>query len=86
MLETNEEKDVTCKKSDDVVDINSTQGMSTGEQVENVVPDSTVKLSSVNYTVQFRVESDSEQMKISEVDKVVHKFIGNNSEKEAEKD
>ena len=85
LLETNKEKDVICKKSDDVAEINNTQGMSTGDQVNNFVPDNTVKLSSVNYTVQLRVEKDSEQIETSEVDKVVHKFIDDNSDKEAVK-
>ena len=85
LLETNEERDVICKMSDDVAEINSTQGMNTGDQVENFVPDNTVKLSSVNYTVQLRAEKDSEQIETSEVDKVVHKFIDDNSDKKTVK-
>ena len=82
LLQTNEEKVDIRKKSNDVSETNISEGTSTGKQVENVVPDSTVKLSSVNYTVQLRVESDLENIDTSEVDKVACKFIENNSQKE----
>lgn len=82
MLESTEEVTVTCKMSDAVGESDSKEGTSTGEQLENVVPDSTVKLSSVNYTVQMKVESDAESIETSEVNKVVRKFIDDNSEKE----
>ena len=51
--------------------------------MENDVSDSNVQACSVNCTVELRVDSDWETIDTSEVDKVVFKFIDDNS---AEKD
>ena len=70
-MSSKDNNDDIRKKSNDVQ-----EAPSTSEQVENVVAEGNVKDSScVQYNVELRVESNSEQIDIGEVEKVVCKFV-----------
>ena len=76
LLSSKDNNDDICKKSDDVQEVPSTS-----EQVENVVAEGNVKDSScVEYSVELRIESNSEQIDMGEVEKVVHKFAEEKSD------